>query len=401
MKMILILPLLLAAMSVAALAADPAARSQVLLSEGAWQFVRSGDLLPERGTAAFDEAAWEPVELPHVFQTRAKPGEIQEGWYRSQFSVPSEDNGKRLYLRFEGAATVADVYVNGNPLGQHRGAYTAFIFDTTEALNTGTDNVLAVRVDDRPASMADCLPNGSRLYKVWGGLYRKVWLIATDSLHIDPTDDASPGVYITPTNVTDQGAELSIRALVVNRGNASEEATVRAVLLDPSDKAVQAWTGHRGVSPGQRTEIELKGHVEHPNLWAPGSPNLYHVRVDVLRGERVTDSVTQPTGFRSVVWKDGIVMWNGKQILLAGADLHQETESKASAMSDDDFRADYALVQDLGAKWMRLPHYLHAQFEYDLCDQLGIAVWAENGHTNKETPTPNAQRITTEMVKQN
>src|SRR5439155_26969120 len=99
--------------------------------------------------------------------------------------------GKRLYLRFEGAGTVADVYINGKHLGTHRGAYTAFIFDATDALHVGADNTLAVRVDYRTASMADCLPNGSRLYKVWGGLYRKVWLIATDPVHIDPTDYAS------------------------------------------------------------------------------------------------------------------------------------------------------------------------------------------------------------------
>src|SRR5208282_4934632 len=117
--------------------------------------------------------------------------------------------GKELYLVFEGAAAIADVYVNGQHLGQHRGAYTRFVFDATSALHPGQDNQLAVTLDDSPARTTDCLPSGSRLYKVWGGLYRKVWLIAVAPVHFDPTDDASPGVYLTPKNVSEQSADLN------------------------------------------------------------------------------------------------------------------------------------------------------------------------------------------------
>jgi len=97
-------------------------------------------------------------------------------------------------------------------------------------------------------------------------------------------------------------------------------------------------------------------------------------------------------------------MLNGKPIILAGADLHQEIESKASAVSDDDLRTNYLLMQDLGFNFVRLPHYPHAQLEYDLCDRFGFFCWAENGHSNGEKqdqPGPTADNITAEMVKQN
>jgi beta-galactosidase len=390
-----------------AAAAAAGGRAEVLLSGADWQFTGadSNSILPEINSDAFVSASWQTVSVPHVFQTRAHFDEITQGWYRRDFSVPPEFSGKRLYLVFEGAATIADVYVNGKHLGQHRGAYTRFVFDATEDLHPGSNN-LAVRVDDDPRNYSDCLPSHNRLYTVWGGLYRKVWLVATDPLHIDPTDYASPGIYITPGNVSASNADLSIKILVRNASADTQNAEVRATLLDPDGVAVKTLAEKTVVPSNQQVTVELNGSVSNPKLWSPAAPNLYHVKVEVLRSGEVVDEVTQPTGFRNLVFDiaTGRVTLNGNPIILAGADLHQEIESKASAMSDDDFRANYALMQDMGVNWVRLPHYPHAQLEYDLCDRLGIFCWAENGHSNAERqdkPGPTADRITTEMVKQN
>jgi hypothetical protein len=197
--------------------ADAGQRQLTLLSDAPWQYAGSGAELPELGTPEFEKLDWETVQVPHVFQTRAQPTQIQQAWYRRAISIPPEDKGKRLYLRFEGAAAVATVYVNGKLLGDHHGAYTAFIFDATDALHVGDDNSVAVRVDDRAASTKDCLPNGSRLYKVWGGLYRKVWLIATDPLHVDPTD--SPPRASTSRQPRLQPTELISRSKCFYRIN--------------------------------------------------------------------------------------------------------------------------------------------------------------------------------------
>ena len=156
-----------------------------------------------------------------IFRREPTTDGLTRGWYRRQLTVDSSMQGKELYLVFEGAATLADVYVNGQHLGQHRGAYTRFVFDATKALHVGTDNQLAVLVNDSPADTKDCLPwSQTGLYKIWGGLYRNVWLVATSPVHIDPTDFAAPGVYLTPKDVSADSAGLEHpRALAQHLGH--------------------------------------------------------------------------------------------------------------------------------------------------------------------------------------
>src|SRR5580692_793328 len=390
------------------------ARQQIALSgptfTGSWQFFGTGTAaeLPTFGSSGYNSGPFQNVYVPHVYQTRLQPTTIQAGWYKLNYTVPDDLAGKHLYLVFEGAAAISDVYVNGQHLGQHRGAYTRFTFDATSALTVGSNNVIAVRVDNDPADTADCLPSSKRLYTVWGGLYRHVWLLATDPVHIDPTDYSSPGVYITPTKVTAASANLSIQALVRNTLATAQSVQVQAVLQDPTGATVATYSANASVPANQRTTVTLTGTLNNPKLWAPGAPNLYHVVANVIAGGQTIDSVTQPTGFRSLVWSGwvskssgGVVALNGKSILLRGADLHQEIETKFSAVEDSDLQVNFSLMQDLGVNWVRFSHYPRAQYEYDQCDQLGILCWTENGHTNPDEATSTADTITTEWVKQN
>lgn len=388
------------------LQAQTVSRQQIELSNSAgWQFFgQGGGALPAINSTGFTNANWSSVAVPHNFQSRLRSGNIQKAWYRRDVALPAGFVGKQLYLVFEGAAAIADVYVNGQHLGQHRGAYTAFTFNATSAFTSGGTNTVAVSVDDDGANTGDLLPSGGRLYKVWGGLYRKVWLVATDALHVDPTDFGSPGVYITTSAVSAASANLGIQILVRNNGTASENAQVRATLRDPANVSVLTLTGTATVASGTRASVRLSGTVASPKLWSPVSPNLYHVVIDVLRSGQVVDSITQPTGFRTLqfgVPARGNVRLNGSPIILIGADLHQEIESKASAVSDSDIMDNFKLIKDVGFNWMRFAHYPHAHLTYDLCDQQGILCWAENGHSNTDTASVTADNITTEMVKQN
>jgi beta-galactosidase len=396
---------LLILLSVNGASASDDVRQQWLLSGDEWQFlpVKINAALPEITSPEFTAGPWQTIAVPHTFQTRQHFNNPKQAWYRRNFTVAPALVGKRLYLVFEGAATVADVYVNQKHLGQHRGAYTRFIFDVTDAVKTGEENELAVRVDNDPKDFTDCLPDNSRLYKVWGGLYRKVWLLAVDPLHIDPTDYGSCGVYITPHNISEAHADLSVTVLLRNTSSLAQTANLKAILLDPNGVAIKTFVANADVSAGQRTSVEIHGGIDNPALWSPGKTNLYHLRTEVWRDGALVDAVIQPVGFRNLIFDkaSGRVSLNGRPIILLGANLHQEIESKASAMADDDFRENYAFMQDLGFNFIRLPHYPHAQLEYDLCDRLGIFCWAENGHSNQDKPGPTADRITTEMVKQN
>jgi beta-galactosidase len=386
-------------------AASP--RQTQLLNSADWQFVGAGAEapLPEIDSDAFGHAAWTKVSVPHNFQTRAAYDTLTRGWYRTQVTVSPSAIGKALYLVFEGAATIADVYVNGQHLGQHRGAYTRFVFDASKALHPGSDNQLAVLVNDTPADTLDCLPiSKTGLYKVWGGLYRNVWLVETAQVHIDPTDYASPGVYITPADVSGDSAKLTIRVLLRNVSTADAQLQVRARILDPAGAEVKTVVAPASIAAGARGSVELSTVVANPQLWGPLKGAVYHVETTVLVNGQPVDEVTQPTGFRWLDWdwKGGTVKVNGKRVILYGVNLHQEVEAKGSAVSPEDLKANFDTMADLGNNFLRLPHYPHAQIEYDLADQHGILAWAEDGNSNgKDVPGPTAAQIATEMVKQN
>jgi beta-galactosidase len=388
--------------------ADAAPLRQMQLLNGPdWQFVGAGAdaQLPQIDSDEFRQAAWTNVAVPHDFQTRAAYDTLTKGWYRTQLTIDPSSSGKTQYLVFEGAATIADVYVNGQHLGQHRGAYTRFVFDATKALHPGAGNELAVLVDDTPADTLDCLPiSRTGLYKVWGGLYRNVWLVETAPVHIDPTDYASPGVLITPTDVSNDSAKLNIRVLLRNSSASGAEAQVRARILDPSGAEVKTLTAAASVAARGRATAELSTTIDHPQLWGPLKGSVYHVETTVLVNGQPVDEVTQPTGFRWLDWdwKGGTVKMNGKRVILYGVNLHQEVETKGSAVSPEDLEANFDIMQDLGNNFLRLPHYPHAQIEYDLADQHGLLAWAEDGNSNgKDVPGPTAAQIATEMVKQN
>ena len=314
------------------LAAEPASRVERLLSDANWQFVGapSNAVLPQINNPDFGNQNWQTIAVPHVFQTRSNFFGLTQSWYRHHFEVSSNEMGKRFYLIFEGAASVATVYVNGQCLGEHRGAYTRFAVDATGAVQPGKENELAVYVDNDPRHTRDCLPNKSGLYTVWGGLYRKVWLITIDQVHIDMLDYASSGVYLTPRSVSITNAHLEVDVRVRNDGVRSEPVQLRTTLLAPGGIENKKWLLSTNLSAQTLAELHWSGEVATPQLWSPTSPQLYHVRVEVVRDGRVVDAVIQPTGFRNLRFDvhTGRVTLNGAPIILKGANLHQEIEGK-------------------------------------------------------------------------
>ncbi len=294
------------------------------------------------------------------------------------------------------------MFVNGRHLGRHRGAFTRFLFDATDALAEG-ENVLAVRADNDLASTAESLPSGAsrQLYNLYGGIYRKVRLLVTGPLHVDPTDHAASGVFVTTRKVTRDSAFVSVRVLLRNAGTASRTAAVRAVLRDREGAEAAVLEGREAVPAGGRAALTLETRVDRPHLWAPGDPYLYRVATEVRDDGRPVDEVTERVGFRDFRFVDGRFLLNGAPLLLRGVGKHQETEARLSAVTDDDLRDEFATLGDLGVNMVRLAHYPHAPLEYDLADERGILVWAENGHSNPAKVKEAGDEITREMVRQN
>jgi beta-galactosidase len=385
-----------------------AVESDVRTKEGLvkWRFCE--DTSPEGSPPVIpQEAAWTELSIPHVFRLSGLH-EQSAGWYRTSFAASKAEAGKRFWLLLEGAGSVADVFVNGEPIGRHRGAFTAAAFDLTKAVKFGQDNDLAIRVTNRDTEAADCLSQ-SNLYYTNGGLYRPAWLIKTSAVHIYP-DMGSTGVYLTPKNIGKDSADLEVRTYIRNGEDRPVEVRLVHTVTGPDGRQCARFETTATIPAGQIQPVTTTQTIDHPKLWDIRQPNLYTVKTEVIAGGRTVDALTERTGFRTIAMKDGCFMLNGKELLARGVCKHHQGEHQWNAMTDEDLRAEMEGMIDLGCNTIRLAHYPHRRFEYHLADEAGLAVWAENGLAGqkwdgdvKRETTPNAdgERITREMVRQN
>lgn len=375
------------------------ARHEVPLTD--WKFAPApGSLGPEQ--TQFDDGSWQSIALPHTWNSKTQTHTHRAAWYQTHFRLSAADTQKEIFACFDGAGTVADVYVNGVPLGTHKGAFTRFLFDATRAVHAG-DNLLAVRCDTDPKDTVDCLPagDGFQLYTVPGGLYRPAHLLFTTPVHIDPTDCAASGVFLTPSAVSKNSAALEVKTLVRNDGKYPANASVTSTVEEAGGKIVGAATARLLLAPQAGGTTIRVVQVTLPRLWDTRDPYLYTVRTTVSVGKLVLDTVTERTGFRAIQMTPTTFFLNGISTPLRGVAKHQTTEEHGSAVSDADLRRDWDDLSELGVNYVRLAHYPHAKLEYDLADERGIIVWAENGHSNPAPPTAAGRQITREMVLQN
>jgi beta-galactosidase len=385
----------------------PAGRVDTLIDD-AWRFMRADATGAE--APAFDDsgAAWSNVTIPHTWN--ALDGEDGGsyyrgvGWYRRHLTVAAATlaAGRHAFLQLDAASRVADVYVNGTHLGQHRGGFAAFRFDVTSALKTG-DNVIAVKVDN---SAQSDVPPLSADFTFFGGIYRDVHLLTTNDLHVDVLDMASPGVYLTPGNVSAASADLQARVRVTNAGVAPAAADVSLAVVDARGILVTRLSGAASVAAGATADVMLAGTIAGPHLWdGRRDPYLYGTFAEVGEGGQVTDVVAQPLGLRSfaVDPSTGFSL-NGHPLDLHGVNRHQDRLDMGWAITNTQHDEDMALIVELGATAIRLAHYQHAQHFYDLADQRGLVVWAEmplvNAITATQAFTDNAEQQMTELIRQ-
>ncbi len=375
---------------------------------GDWRFLKSDPGLAA-SASAFDDSAWETVQLPHAWNAidgQDGGGDYYRGpaWYRLPFDVESGWSGRRLVLKFHSAQIVADVYVNGTWIGQHRGGYVAFTFDITQAVNFGATNVLAVRVDN--SYVTDVGPESGD-FTIGGGLTREVDLLVLDPVHISPLDYGSPGVYLTPRNVTAASADLDVKVIGRNTDAVVRQVTLETAILDAEGGTVQTLSSNHALPADASTTLTQQTVVPNPHLWnGLADPYLYRARIRLLDGGNLLDEVVQPLGFRSFsIDANAGFFLNGSYLDLHGTNLHEERKDKGNALSRADQEEDIAISLDLGCTIVRLAHYQHSDFKYSLCDQEGLVVWAEVAQVNRiydtAAYTANARQQLIELIRQN
>jgi len=323
---------------------------------------------------AFDDGAWTPANLPHSFSLPYFASDkfyVGYGWYRKHFEVPASWTGKRVHLEFDGVFQVAEVFVNGKRVGLHKGGYTGFSLDITDALTPGT-NVVAVRVnnlwDARLAPRA-----GEHVFS--GGIYRDARLVVTDPLHV-----AWYGTFVTTPQVSSESGTVNVKTEVVNDSAVAKSATVKTSVVDAQGKVVAEMASTQSVSPGATSVFDQTGSpIANPALWSPDHPNMYTVQTVVLEGDKPVDDYTSPLGFRWFKFTaDQGFFLNGEHLYFCGANVHQDHAGWGDAVADSGFFRDVKLVKDAGLDFIRGSHYPHAPAFAAACDQLGVLFWSEN-----------------------
>jgi len=369
------------------------AREDTLIDSG-WKFCKGdGDLTNEPiGRAELVGTNWQSISIPHCWgwqelQAGEKNYYRGPGWYQRELDITPQPD-KKYFLKFEAASLVADVYVNGNLVGEHRGGFGAFCFEITTNLSADGTNYLQVRVDNSPRP--DVAPLDGD-FPVYGGIYRPVHLIETDATHLTTTDHGSSGVAWLQTSVNKKLAVLDVTAEISSSSRRTGTVMVVANVFDAAGKLV-ATTNQNVLLTTNAIDVPCWLHVvvPKPHLWNGRlDPYLYNAVVELRSPNKVWDAVEQQIGLRSyyVDPTNGFFL-NGKKYELHGVDKHQDRWDKGWAVSESDLDEDISLIKEIGATCIRCAHYQHSDYFYSLCDRAGILVWAELPQVDEIHRTP-------------
>lgn len=388
-------PILLLTMA-ALVGSASAAPREITSLDFDWRFHR-GDItgvLPDQSTnqnlspntdflsSAYADSSWQRVNIPHdyivegAFDPKADNQHaclpVEPGWYRKMISIPASDQGRRLWLEFDGVYRDSQMWLNGHFLGRHVSGYTSFRYDVSDVAEPGTNNLLVVRVDPKH-------------FEGWwyegGGIYRHTRLVSLASTHVAPW-----GVQVIP-NVSDPrdgmqaDARLEITTTLANDASAPVRAMLLSEVINTDGKVVATKrTTYRLMAKGS-SDAQQSLALSKANLWSCERPYLYRLRTSVLvRGEAV-DQITTDFGVRTIRFDaDGGFFLNGKPVKIKGVCNHQDFAGVGMALPDRIHEFRVQKIKEMGANAWRCSHHMMAAELLDACDRLGVLVMAENRH---------------------
>lgn len=384
-------------------------RTTIGLNDG-WKFHEGG--VEYADNPDYNDANWEAVSLPHTWNAK-DPFDDDEtyfrgiGWYRKTILLESEYENKKIFLFFEGANQVTDVYVNGAFAGEHKGGYTAFSIDITSFLNwknSRSTNIIAVQVNNAPDNFIPPLSVG---YAIYGGIYRNMWLITTDGLHYKQINNSAAGVFVKTVNVASAKPTLAVNTSIVNESKQTRRFTFLNTLMDADGKQMTQFSQQVVLNAGEEKSVSINSEaINNPKLWSPETPILYKLKCQLIENGKLVDEVENPVGFRWFYFSaDSGFFLNGKKYVLHGTNRHQDLEGKGSALSTEDHIRDIKLIKNMGANFLRLAHYPQAPEVLRLADEYGILIWEEIPVVNYMNIDPeflsNAKHMLQEMIEQN
>ena len=328
------------------------------------------------------------VDLPHTWNARDGQDGGNDYWrgtciYRTHFAAPQFNTAShQVWIQFDGVNASAHVVLNGSPVCNHDGGYSTFRANITELLRD--ENELTAEVDN---SKNDRVYPQKADFTFYGGIYRDVSLMVVSKNHFTLDYFGGPGIRITPTV---QGADASVQVTTWHDG----EGEVSIELLDAAGNTV---------ATGKGPDITLT--IFNAHLWnGVKDPYLYSCKARLVVNGTVEDEITTRFGVRSfkVDPKKGFFL-NGKSYPLHGVSRHQDRKGLGNAITREMHDEDMALIKEIGANTIRLAHYQHDQYFYDLCDEVGMVVWAEIPYISEHMPNGRENTISQmkELIIQN
>ncbi|NIG54062.1 beta-galactosidase GalB [Chitinophaga sp. Cy-1792] len=354
-----------------------------------WRFARFG-LQPEgtrleepAGIEAFDYAdnSWQPLTLPHDWaiagpfriELSGKTGKLPWkgiGWYRKDFTLPLTDTDKRIFLDFDGAMAYAKIWVNGQYVGTWPYGYSSFRMDITPYIHAGKKNVVAVRLDTE---------NWDSRWYPGAGIYRHVWLVKTNAVHVSHW-----GTYITTADTTGGNANVSLKVNVANNGNASTKAFVQTAIYESADGKKIG----KKIATGSNLPLQLNANdsmdvassilIRQPQRWTLEHPHLYIAQTIVTDDKGTRDVFNTVFGIRKIEFTahNGFLL-NGKRVEFKGVCLHHDMGSIGAAINNTALRRQLTILKSMGCNAIRTSHNPPAPELLALADEMGFLVWDE------------------------
>ena len=365
------------------------------------------------------EEKTEIVNLPHCYNAidgQDGGNDYYRGTciYSKRLELIEVENGEEVYLEFGAVNSSADVYINGEHLGHHDGGYSKFRVDITGSLRKEGQHQegqqqegqhqgdpqqgYRKQEDQQHEILAEIHVNNAENdtvypqradFTFYGGIYRDVKLIIVPSDHFDLDYYGAPSIEVTPV-VQDKKAVITVRTFAK-----SEQGKVRITIDGVGSKLAE-------INEKVATAVF---ELEHPHLWnGREDPYLYQATAELLIGEQVMDTVSTRFGIRSFRFdsEKGFFL-NGSSYPLRGVSRHQDNFQVGNAITKEMQKEDMEIIADMGANTIRLAHYQHDQYFYDLCDEYGMIIWAEIPYITQHMPTANENTATllTELIVQN
>ncbi len=360
---------------------------QIINFNAKWAFSKEATQLPTQ-----IDSKWNFVNLPHSWNAidgQDGDNDYYRGtaYYAKTFNKMDLPQADQYYLELKGANSSADVYLNGKALAHHDGGYSTWRVNLTDALEM--TNLLVVAVDNAAndrvyPQMAD--------FTFYGGLYRDVNVICVSNSHFDLDYYGAPGLKITP-QITGKDARVEVEVYVTN-------------MMD-GQKLIYTIYDHEEnvVASVESTDTKTVLDIADVHLWhGRKDPYLYCCEVKLAEGNVIVDNVCSRFGCRTFrIDPDNGFILNGEEYPLRGVSRHQDRWGIGNALLPEHHEEDIDLICEMGATTIRLAHYQHDQYFYDLCDEKGLVIWAEIPYISKHMATGRENTISqmTELVCQN